>query len=461
MDQQQSHNAVENEVQIERHLQREYTDQQRCTNQAAQPPRLENNRLGRMPIFRGRSHDLGGLRLPYEPNDPGEVFGEDFYELFPWARGVDPFDENATRWEPAEWYVENCKEFKGLKPDQDAEVPPAIVFINGLISLELDDLEEDNQACPICLQKYREGEFKEIPLELPCCKNVMGKDCLLTWLEDIGDITHHADCPMCRTICVEEKRKHIGTDEGLRQRLREANYVLTGPGPLTLTQEGRYRWETVKLYVNAHLANSAEAKRQRQQRFTMTMQMEIRTNPNFTTLIARQEDREELQNQLSEALEAVERRGIIVEYMEASDEAHDDELADEIVARLEANIPPRLLRLMEEVYEDRFGDYAIMDAELFDDDDDQGEESKSEFDPEDNAMETGGIVRNENSIFCESCQAWHHRPHLPAINPAPTNPLNPGLTIGYLENYRMDRLTSSPGRVHPENTEYWNGHRED
>ena len=115
----------------------------------------------------------------------------------------------------------------------------------------------------------------------------------------------------------------------------------------------------MKSYVNVHLTNAAEAKRQRQQRFTMTMQMEIRTNPNFTTLIARQEDHEELQNQFSEALEVVERRGTIAEYMEASDEAHDDELADEIVARLEANIPHHLRRLMEEVYEDRFGDYAI------------------------------------------------------------------------------------------------------
>ena len=154
MNRRQHHIAAQETARFEQYFQREYDDQQRRTNEVAHRTGITNNRLGRLPIFQRRGHDLEGLRVPYESNDPQEVFGEDFYELFPWARGIDPFDDKATQWEPAEWYVENSRQDKGLPSDEDAEVPPAIAFVNNLISLELDDLDEDSQACPICLQKY-------------------------------------------------------------------------------------------------------------------------------------------------------------------------------------------------------------------------------------------------------------------------------------------------------------------
>ncbi|KAL2040381.1 hypothetical protein N7G274_006824 [Stereocaulon virgatum] len=478
MDAQQDYSAAQEEAQLELQFQREYEEQERLTSQAARNLSVDNNRLGRLPIFQRRNHGSGELDLPHEPNSAQEVFGGDFYDLFPWAKGVDPFDENATRWEPAERYVENRADFKGLKPDDNAEVPPAIAFVNGLISLELDDLDEDSQACPICLEKYREGERGEMPLQLPCAPNhVIGKECLLLWLTDVGDVVHHASCPICRTECVKEKRKHIGTDEGLRQRLRDVNYLLTGPNPLTLTQEGRDRWETVKSYVNTHLANAADAKRQRKQRFIMILQIELRTNPNFTTNIISEDDIELSQRVYSEALEDLERTGMIAEFLEAADDAHGNELEGEIAVRMAAATPPRLLRLMEEVYEYYFEELGMESAELFDDNDVEEGENESDTDSDDDAMEMGGMVRS--SIWCESCQYWHLRPHQSIIDPAPFVPLNPGLTIEYLENSRTDGPTSAPvqvsaagpechilwctscGRIHPEGTEHQAGHHED
>ena len=478
MDGQQEHNAAQEEAQLERQFEREYEGQQRLTSQAARDLSVDNNRLGRLPIFQPRNHGSGGLDLPHQPNSAQEVFDEDFYDLFPWARGVNPFDDNATQWEPAEMYVENRADFEGLKPNDNVEIPPAIAFVNSLISLELDDLDEHSQACPICLEKYREGGRGEMPLQLPCAPNhVIGKECLLLWLTDVGDVVHHASCPICRTECVKEKRKHIGTDEGLRQRLRDVNYLLTGPSPLTLTQEGRERWETVKSYVNAHLANAAEAKRQRRQRFMIFLQIELLTNPNFTTNITSEDDIEMSQRAYSEALEDLERSGVFAEYLEAADEAHGNELEGEIAVRMAAAIPPRLLRLMEEVYEDHFEELEMENAELFDDNDVEDGESESDTDPDDGTVEMGGMV--SNSIWCESCQDWHLRPHPPVIDPAPNVPLNQGLTIEYLENSRMDRPTSAPvqvsaagpechmlwctscGRIHAEGTEHGAGHHED
>ena len=53
------------------------------------------------------------------------------------------------------WYVEHRIQLGNeLEPDPNAEVPAAIAFVNGLISLELDDLRKGDNSCTICLQPY-------------------------------------------------------------------------------------------------------------------------------------------------------------------------------------------------------------------------------------------------------------------------------------------------------------------
>jgi hypothetical protein len=177
----------------------------------------------------------------------------------------------------------------------------------------------------------------------------------------------------------------------------------------------------------------------------MFLQIELRTNPNFTTTITSEDDIEISQRVYSKALEDLERSGVFAGYLEAADDAHGNELEGEIAVRMAAAIPPRLLRLMEEVYEDHFEELEMESAELFDDNDVEDGESELETDSDDGAMEMGGMVNN--SIWCESCQDWHLRPHQSVTDPAPNVPSNPGLTIEYLENSRMDRPTSGPVQV--------------
>ena len=304
----------------------------------------------------------GGLRLPTvgfgKAEQPKEVFHEEFYDIFPWARGVDPFDESRTEWEPAEWYVENQIQLgNGLEPDQNIEVPPAVAFINGLISLELDDLGKGDDLCAICLQPYREGEFQEIPLQLPC-GHTFGKGCLLSWLSDIGnDGAHVACCPICRKECISEKRKHIGTHEGLRQLLRDTNYLLTGMIGLTLTREGRDEWEDVMVYVNAYLAEIEKAKRQRLQCFMMNLRkglgdFPLTVAPASVNAIGR--DVVTLRKTMSQLLNELEQRGIIETYLNAADEDSDEDEAAERSAQLADNIPIPLLNYMDEVYAEQY-----------------------------------------------------------------------------------------------------------
>ena len=331
--------------------------------------------MERIPILPPRQV-TGGLRLPTvgrgkgkQPvaKEPEEVFDDDFYDLFPWASGVDPFDESRTEWEPAEWYVENEIELgNGLPPDPTAEVPPAIAFINSLISLELDDLEKGDRTCAICLQRYREGESQEIPLQLPC-GHIFGQECLLTWLTDIGNgDAHVASCPMCRKECITEKRKHIGTYEGLKQLLRDANYLLTGMRGLSLTQEGRDDWEDVKEYVNEYLTEVEDLKRERLQLFMRKLRRGLRDFPVTVvpaTVNAIGRDVVALRQTTSQLLDELEQRGIIGIYLDMVDVDTDEGDDDETLARLTDTIPAPLLNYMDEVYAEQYN--FMPDSEVF------------------------------------------------------------------------------------------------
>lgn len=295
-----------------------------------------------------------------------DVFPEEFYEIFPWACGIDPFDETQTVWRPAEWYLENRNRISAEPLDETAEIPPAIAFVKGLVSLELDDLDEEDQSCPVCMQKYREGEEDEMPLEFPC-GHAVGKDCLLTWLTaaaEEGAFAHGGSCPQCRTRYVREKRQRLDTDEGLRQLLGDANYLLTAAGPLRLTTEGREQWEGVKDYVNGHLAEGKERVRQVRERFMMIMKLEVFRNPIFESVAATPKDLDALRGQIIAELEDLERRRIIAEYLEVDTDDAEVELETRIAEHLAA--APEVLQLvMHDVRDGRF-DSTDFDGEFGD-----------------------------------------------------------------------------------------------
>lgn len=300
------------------------------------------------------------------PAPAQEVLHEGFYGIFPWARGINPFDETETVWRPAEWYLENRNRNRiSTEPlDETAEVPPAIAFVNGLISLEMDDLDDGDQTCAICLQRYREGESSEMPVELPC-KHVVGRECLLTWFTDPGDNVAHehgGSCPVCRKNYIQEKRERPDTDEGLRQLLRDATYLLTGVGPLRLTTEGREQWESVKAYVNSHLQEEAERKRQVQERFMMLMRQNIYREPVLETIVANPEELKALHAQLIGELEDLERRGIISEYLEENSFTAEADLVVEISENLAA-APGVIRRVMDNIRNGRFGYYDYTNGE--------------------------------------------------------------------------------------------------
>ena len=263
----------------------------------------------------------------------------------------------------------------GLPPDPTVEVPPAIAFIESLISLELEELKKEDRTCAICLQPYRKGESQEIPLQLPC-GHIFGKECLLTWLTDIGkDDAHVASCPMCRKECISEKRKHIGTYEGLRQLLRDTNYLLTGMRGLSLTQEGRDDWEDVMEYVTKYLAEIEDVKRERLRLFMTNLREGLRdfpvtVGPETVNAIGR--DVVALRQTTSQLLDELEQRGIIGAYLDMLDADTDEGEVDETLDRLAVIIPGPLLNFMDEVYAEQYN--IVSDDEVFPEDDAEGDE---------------------------------------------------------------------------------------
>ena len=155
----------------------------------------------------GRDHDANELDMDH-PNsnfwpevfvNGREQFSKHFYKLFSWARGIDPFEEGMQ-------YMSACEYLtfrgQGLPNDFKAEAPPVLEFVKSLISLELDDLPYDERHCPVCTGLYRAGEYKEIPLELPC-QHVIGKEVCQIFS------SLFSTCLPCRTRAQARQREDV------------------------------------------------------------------------------------------------------------------------------------------------------------------------------------------------------------------------------------------------------------
>lgn len=312
-----------------------------------------------------------------------EVYSKQFYTDFPFFEGTDPFNTAADH-RPAIFNNENGNDgsqisdidtgMSGLRlgfSDPSAQVPPFISFVNGLISLELDDLpddDEDDLKCPICREKYREGESDEMPLELPC-GHVIGRECLLAWLSTFADSRaggHKGSCPTCRGQIPVEARMGVETAEGLGQVLRDTNYLLTGSGPLVLDREARDKWQVIRSYVDRHLAKRKvfDSDQDLRERKTSLGEQKVE---NFVLLVKHQivwfvrssgslslERRAQVGEQLSNALCWFEQCGLVGPYLDLKDDVYDGD--DDPVMIMQAmktelaGLPQVLVVMMERVY---------------------------------------------------------------------------------------------------------------
>ena len=70
-------------------------------------------------------------------------------------------------------------------------------FVGSLAVLSPSDLTEDNKNCHICLEPFEKVWNGEQPVRLPCT-HVVGKDCLLKWLQSSPTNMNNNTCPIVR-----------------------------------------------------------------------------------------------------------------------------------------------------------------------------------------------------------------------------------------------------------------------
>ncbi len=68
-------------------------------------------------------------------------------------------------------------------------------FVGSLNVLPPSDLTEDNKNCHICLEPFQKVWNAEQPVRLPCT-HVVGKDCLLKWLQSSPTNMNNNTCPI-------------------------------------------------------------------------------------------------------------------------------------------------------------------------------------------------------------------------------------------------------------------------
>ena len=118
---------------------------------------------------------------------------------------------------------------------------------------------------------------------------------------------------------LSEVKRPLDTVEGLEQLLRDANYLLTAEGPLTLTAPWRGRWEGVKQYVNAYIAEAKSKQnfsKLRRHVFMEAMYDEISDMVWNTRTNETIEEMKDMRGKVLKVLDKQNEQGLIEAYLE-------------------------------------------------------------------------------------------------------------------------------------------------
>ena len=157
---------------------------------------------------------------------------------------------------------------------------------------------------------------------------------------------------------VAEVKRPLDTVEGLGQLLRDANFLLTAEGPLTLTAPWRDRWEGVKQYVNAYIdsvKSRQNFQKMRRHIFIEAMYDEISETVWNTSTSETLEQMKDHRGKVLRALDKQNNQGLIEAYLneQANEDPTDSEGAwtlEEIMAEFKT-MPFDLGRLIQNTYQ--------------------------------------------------------------------------------------------------------------
>lgn len=112
----------------------------------------------------------------------------------------------------------------------DDEYPPTLFssaarLLDSLPVVNLADLIEESQDCPVCREPFSGSEYSEADTPvLLHCNHIVGRGCVEKWLS--GD---HNSCPMCRAAIFEPAvLTALANQEGLRDRSGSLYHVQVG-----------------------------------------------------------------------------------------------------------------------------------------------------------------------------------------------------------------------------------------
>ena len=128
-------------------------------------------------------------------------------------------------------------------------------FLESLSSLPLQNLPEDNLACDICLEQYRDTQRSDDPVRLPCT-HIIGKACLGDWLKSSAQNANNNKCPICRTVLfkrgidpsIEAQNRRTEEDRRAAEERRRNRTETVFPSAFTEVagRMGTIRWRPVR-----------------------------------------------------------------------------------------------------------------------------------------------------------------------------------------------------------------------
>jgi hypothetical protein len=115
----------------------------------------------------------------------------------------------------------------------------------GFSVVDVSELKDDSKTCTICQEKLGVQSLdgvQEDPIRLViCCSQVLGRECLKTWLKEfVHGIGHRATCPLCRVKFRENFLKKIFSKEEYEKRLlKEIQREFRSSSPELLASEAQ------------------------------------------------------------------------------------------------------------------------------------------------------------------------------------------------------------------------------